>query len=69
MTTSDRHGLEQDDSIDKDARPDHERPVPDGPTPDLPPVDADPAGSDTGTADTDLAARLTVDPDRDGVKG
>lgn len=64
MTTSDRHGLDQEGATDMDAPSDQERPVPESAISDLPPVE-----SDTGTADTDLSARLTVDPERDDVKG
>lgn len=74
MTTSDRHGLDQLAATDMDAPSDQERPVPESAISDLPPVESDTAESDTaesdtGTADTDLSARLTVDPERDDVKG
>ncbi len=69
MTTSDRHGLDQLAATDMDAPSDQERPVPESAISDLPPVESDTVESDTGTADTDLSARLTVDPERDDVKG
>jgi len=71
MTTSDRRGLDREGATDMDAPSDQERPVPESAISDLPPVEveSDTVESDPGTADTDLSARLTVDPERDDVKG
>ena len=74
MTTSDRRSLDQEGATDIDAPSDREWPVPESAISDVPPAKSDTAESDTvesdtGTADTDLSARLTVDPERDDVKG